>query len=785
VVCQELSVPKLTPQCRFSVSDDAASGYKLEKAMPSGSLSVPMRVWVSVAIVVAFVIPAIRYGSASSRSQATHETKDAYSRRIDRKYDYRFGVNAPFLPSNATVDQGGFIPPGEFPTAAYCGHCHAAAYKQWQESAHRNSFRAPFYKKNVDLLIDNKGIAFSRHCEGCHNPIALLSGALTSESHVNRSFDEDGITCSVCHSITKLGPSYGLGSYVMGAPAVIVDEQGRPIPGTVPYSQILEHTDRHRQAVMRDIYKTPEFCGSCHKANLPTSLNGYRWLRAIGTYDEWQNSSLSKRSPLPFYQKKYTSCQDCHMPREAITGEDYGAKGGMLASHRWVGGNTAIPFYYGFTEQLHATETFLQKQQLGIDIFAIKPSANEPVAAPLGRVDFTVTSGTEIQAVVVIQNKGLGHSLIPEQRDFYEAWVEFTATDASGREIFHSGYLDSDGNLDRQAHSFTNRLLDKNGALLSRHEVWERRSIAYDKTIPPGRSTIVRFSFPIPEAAKGVLTLTARVNYRHFNQKYLGFVLGASHPAYPAIEMAKASRSIQVGPNYPDATCDSGPPEWMRWNNYGIALLDEGLYLEAANAFDHVVTLRPEYADAVTNVGLTKLRTEDYFAAGKAFNRALDLDPQNARAMFYRALAERGEGNLALAAGDLERVETGFPKSADVHRELGLTYFLLGWNQRAVSEYESAQSCDPDDLNAHYYLAVLYRRLGMRDKADQQAKLYADEKEDPSATTTALNFLHTDQALYRESLPSHIHAGVAQDASGPTKEQSQKTENIAAHPPAH
>jgi hypothetical protein len=84
-----------------------------------------------------------------------------------------------FLPSNATTDTGEFIDPKSFLTAKYCGHCHQAAYAQWRQTAHANSFRAPWYIKNVNLLMRGKGIEYARHCEGCHNPIALTSGAMT------------------------------------------------------------------------------------------------------------------------------------------------------------------------------------------------------------------------------------------------------------------------------------------------------------------------------------------------------------------------------------------------------------------------------------------------------------------------------------------------------------------------------------------------------------------------------------------------------------------------------
>ena len=146
------------------------------------------------------------------------------------EYNYRFG-NSPFLPSQAKSASDTFLAPEQFPSASYCAACHAETHQQWRQSAHANSFRAPFYKNNVDVLIQQKGIEFTRHCEGCHNPIALFSGALTSGSPINRSFDEDGITCMVCHSIQQIQNTSGTGSYVMGTPAVMVNEDGSPVTG--------------------------------------------------------------------------------------------------------------------------------------------------------------------------------------------------------------------------------------------------------------------------------------------------------------------------------------------------------------------------------------------------------------------------------------------------------------------------------------------------------------------------------------------------------------------------
>ena len=48
------------------------------------------------------------------------------------------------------------------------------------------------------------------------------------------------------------------------------------------------------------------------------------------------------------------------MMRQANTLPDYGAKNGTFVSHRWLAGNTAVPFYYGFNEQMDKTMAFLR-----------------------------------------------------------------------------------------------------------------------------------------------------------------------------------------------------------------------------------------------------------------------------------------------------------------------------------------------------------------------------------------------------------------------------------------
>jgi tetratricopeptide (TPR) repeat protein/thiol-disulfide isomerase/thioredoxin len=701
---------------------------------------------------------------------------------VAARYNYAFGKESPFLPSNAMSVNGRFLSPKVFYTAEYCGHCHKEAYHEWRESIHANSFRAPWYLKNVNMLIDEKGVQYSRHCEGCHNPVALLSGDLSQGMPKKRPFEEEGVTCSTCHSIQSTDAT-GTGSYVMGIPAVMVDENGAPISRPVSDGEILAHLDRHSKAVMKPLYKTAEFCAACHKAAIPASLDDYKWLRAISLYDEWQAASFTKQSPLPFYRKDSVStCQTCHMNREAMpTGaDDPGAKDGKLASHRFLGGNTLNPQYYKYDEQAQKVADFLKnsydgKGVLNVDIFALEKenaaatSTDEVLVAPLGLTHYAIAPGETLTADVVIQNKGIAHSFIPEQRDFYESWVNFVVKDGSGKTIAESGFLQPDGNLDPSAHSFTNRLINNKGELNDLHQIWHNRVLAYNNTIQSGRSQIVRYRFRLPKGLMGQFTITATVKYRRFNQHFIDYAMDQKHYAQPVIDIASQTRTLTIGDNEPAKPMPGENPEWMRWNNYGIALLDAQQYAASVQAFERVASLRPDYADAFTNMGIVEISWERYNDAKVNLAKALVLLPGDPRALYYRALVERNAGQVKEAIADLEAVIAKYPRSRDALRELGFSYYQQHDYAQSRDTYEKLQAVDPDDLAAHYQLAILYRRLGDKQRAAIESAKFADQKDDPTASTYALEFLGKHPEVAAESVVWHAHDLTGDPVKKPAK----------------
>jgi tetratricopeptide (TPR) repeat protein len=731
----------------------------------------------AVAFLAAAIIGVAAYGQ-NSYGQSPSELS----------YHLPFGNN-PFLPSQATTINQDFIASGAFIPASYCGSCHKDIHQQWRESAHANSFREPFYLRNVELLNKTKGIEASRHCEGCHNPVALFSGALTTGSKLERPFDEEGVTCTVCHSIQKIQNTSGTGSYIMGIPAALVKPDGTRVPGPVAENDILTDLDLHKRAVMQDFYRTPEFCAVCHKAAVPKALNNYRWLRAFTVYDEWQESSWSRQSLAPFYTKPAArTCQNCHMRPEAAP-DDYAGHDGKVMSHRWLGANTAIPKFYNYPDQLNKTAEFL-KGSVSIDMFAINKN-DGPLIAPVEKQQFTLAPGDAVTVNVILQNGGIGHSLVPEQRDFYESWVEFEARDANGNLLCQSGTLDGQGQLDKKAHTYTNRLVSAKGKWLDLHEIWETRIRAYDNTIMPGRSDLVRYRFTIPRNVRGPVTLTARLNYRRFRQEYTNFVL-KERPRYPVVEIASRSLTLNVGDNRGGGSAID-TPEYLRWNNYAIALLGEIQYYKAAEAFRKVVSLNPKYADGYTNIAIaiyTELLDhkregadglgESGLAAGgtpdgtgnlflpraadasfepalQALDQALAMEPGNLRAQYHKGVIYRLLKRFDTAIELLKPVVAAYPRFRQGRQELGYAYYVTGQYGLAREQFEALQAINPDDITANNYLSYVYGKLGMKQKAVEQAALFADRKEDVEVEPLAQEFWSQNEDVASELPPFHIH----------------------------
>ncbi|MFN0112782.1 MAG: tetratricopeptide repeat protein [Blastocatellia bacterium] len=688
-----------------------------------------------------------------------------------------------FDPSNAKTENGDFIPVEQFISASRCVGCHQDTHNAWSESLHRNAAREPFYRESADILLKTRGIEFTRHCESCHTPVALFSGALVSTATGRdrvapfTPLDDEGVTCTVCHSITEARLD-GTGSYTIRRPALLAREDGTPVYGDFSDEQILADVPAHKRAVIRPLLKSPEFCATCHKVDAPTSLNGYKNIRGFSAYDEWQQSGASHESVTPFYQRnERADCRSCHMPK-VESANDRSSKQGKIASHRWLGANTAAPLFYGQTKQVELTEKFLQADVLDVDIFAIKREVTGELIAPLTPVSencFAPLPNEEVTAEVVISNRNAAHSFPPEVRDLYEAWVEFEAIDATGKTIYRSGFIKPDGLLDETAHVYKQIIVDEQARPITRHQIWLTNIKAYDNAILPGRSDVARFRFRMPDGQQAV-TLRARVNYRRFNQEYTNYVLTRQkrQMAVPVVRMAEAVVTVaahdhQLIPAKHSPIYSSQPanPLWKRWNDYGIGLLEQAQHSQAVEAFRYAAMLNPadsNLPNLLVNQAIAEMRTEKFSHVREQWRRAdslLDsamlLDPMNWRGRFFKSLVLRGDGKLADAANEFSQIAKQYPRDREVIRNLGQSLYAIGRVTEAREKFESLIAIDPTDSGAWQFLSSIYASEGRKAEAERAQSLYLKWRDDPRAYDIALRFFAAHPQWGDERVSAHTH----------------------------
>jgi tetratricopeptide (TPR) repeat protein len=714
--------------------------------------------------------------------------------------DSTSGETVAYPPSLAIVQGRDAIPPEHLMTDDACANCHPDIAKTHEQSMHRfSSFNNPAYRFSVEetrkVVLQRDGtVQAARFCAACHDQVPLFSGQFDDPDYdtERNPTGQAGITCMVCHAMTRINGVHGNGDFTLAdPPRYPFAFSASPLLRSINEQLIKAKPAFHKKTLLKPFHRTAEFCSTCHKANLPAEVNHYRWLRGQNHYDSFLQSGVSGHRVDSFYYpaKAVPRCSACHMPltpSDDPAARDFNSGGQRsVHNHQFPAANT------GITHLLNLPDWVMQAHQqrlsdvTRIDIFGLKEDGHieGELHAPLRPSLPELVPGNRYLLEIVIRTTGVGHHLTQGTADSNELWLDVSAT-AAGRVIGRSGGLDAQGTVDPWSYFVNSYMLDGQGKRIDRRNGQDIFVALYNHQIPPGAATVVHYLLDIPLDAQGPVAIEAHLNYRKFDATYLRHMQGDRFTAndLPVTVMASDRLLLPVRAQQ-DGLEEQPAPEIRpgeRWSDYGIGLLREGNSGSSKGELRQAKQAFTQAEDLGENSGALNL-ARVYFKEGQleeaatALRRAGEQQAPPWTIAWFSALIDRENGYLETATGTLLSIinnqfadarERGFDFSYDVRvlNELGRTLYersrqprgeqRLELLEQARSWFDRTLQIDPENLAAHYNLGQVHAQLGNPEKARQHRALHEKYRPDDHAVEQSV-------ARHRRENPAADHAAAA------------------------
>lgn len=322
--------------------------------------------------------------------------------------------------------------------------------ENWRATMMANSAKDPMWRaKLAHETLVNPGHAgeLTNKCTSCHAPMGRFEAAhdgvefYTTEMLDADSLALDGVSCMACHAqqIETTGLFFSgeleYNADTIWGPIFDIPKNGLPMQDFIMANFVGVAPVAHPKA------SKSESCAGCHSlitetADLQGNATGTTFIEQA-TYHEWLNSSYNSQD------FNAIECQGCHMPKTeepiiVASGYDWLPGREPFAQHWLVGGNSfMLELMKNRIDELGITANE-QHFQTVIDrtLDNLQNHTAEIEIIP-GVIDSDTARYT-----VRLTNKA-GHKM-PSGYPARRAFVEFVMTDEDGNEVFHSGRINPD-----------------------------------------------------------------------------------------------------------------------------------------------------------------------------------------------------------------------------------------------------------------------------------------------------------------------------------------------------
>jgi adenylate cyclase len=181
-------------------------------------------------------------------------------------------------------------------------------------------------------------------------------------------------------------------------------------------------------------------------------------------------------------------------------------------------------------------------------------------------------------------------------------------------------------------------------------------------------------------------------------------------------------KAIDLDPGFASAYVGLGQTYQVQisfgWTEFPIQVLQQAkdLALKA-------LSLEESNAGAYSLLGLIYTFEEDYDLAINKLNRAIELNPNDARSLAFRGQVLLWSGSVDAAIHSLETAYRFDPNM--IHGNfmfLGIGYYLKGQYEKAINVLKEGVSRKPDWVGNHIILAAAYAQASLSSKAANEAQ---------------------------------------------------------------
>jgi protein O-mannosyl-transferase len=201
------------------------------------------------------------------------------------------------------------------------------------------------------------------------------------------------------------------------------------------------------------------------------------------------------------------------------------------------------------------------------------------------------------------------------------------------------------------------------------------------------------------------------------------------------------------------------PGSYIAQCNFGITLADQGNVAAAIQHFNRALQINPHDARSINNLGKILTGQGKLDAAIQDFHRALNLEPENVRVLNNLGVALAAQDKVNDAVQDLDKVLRLNPEDANAYYNLGNIYASRADYDDASQNYDQALEINPDFAEAHCNLGLAMARQGKLDEAIQQYEQairfkprYLDALNDLGGALAAHGDMDAAAGCYRQAL---------------------------------